>query len=202
MIHFSAKWADQCQQMNTMLEEMSHLEKYGDGDKYAWIEAEEVAEVSLSCDITAAPTILFYKNGKIIDKVEGAKIAEVQDKVQLHFVDKSSLKSSDLPKEEKLEDKLRRLINKAPCVLFMKGSPEQPRCGFSRTITNLLNEMNASYETFDILQDNTVREGLKKFSDWPTYPQLYIDGKLIGGLDIVQQMKESGELEEMLTKKV
>jgi len=71
-------------------------------------------------------------------------------------------------------------------MLFMKGSPTEPKCGFSKKITALLNTNNVEYQSFDILQDEEVRQTLKTFSNWPTYPQLYIKGELIGGIDIVQ----------------
>ena len=76
----------------------------------------------------------------------------------------------------------------------MKGSPANERCGFSRTIVALLREHAVTFDSFDILTDNDVRQGLKKFSDWPTYPQLYVDGELVGGLDIVQEMAADGDL--------
>ncbi|NXT16366.1 GLRX3 protein, partial [Prunella fulvescens] len=82
------------------------------------------------------------------------------------------------PKGQKLEDRLKSLINKAPVMLFMKGNKQ----------------VTVDYETFDILEDEEVRQGLKSFSNWPTYPQLYVKGELVGGLDIVKELKESGEL--------
>ncbi|NXN03810.1 GLRX3 protein, partial [Sylvia borin] len=82
------------------------------------------------------------------------------------------------PKAQKLEDRLKSLINKAPVMLFMKGNKQ----------------VTVDYETFDILEDEEVRQGLKSFSNWPTYPQLYVKGELVGGLDIVKELKESGEL--------
>ena len=86
------------------------------------------------------------------------------------------------------------LINRAPLMVFMKGSPNEPRCGFSRTLVGILNESGVKYETFDILSDEAVRQGLKKFSNWPTYPQVYVKGELIGGLDIIKELQESGDL--------
>lgn len=97
-----------------------------------------------------------------------------------------------------LEDRLKALINQNRVMLFMKGLPSGPRCGFSRQMVEMLEEEGISYGSFDILTDNTVREGLKTYSDWPTYPQLYVDGELIGGLDIVKEMKEDGSLKEAL----
>lgn len=96
-----------------------------------------------------------------------------------------------------LEDRLRTLIGSAPAMLFMKGSPDAPKCGFSRRIVELLREEQWDFGYFDILSDNEVRQGLKTFSDWPTYPQLYVKGELLGGLDLVQEMKESGDLKDV-----
>ncbi|XP_071089371.1 glutaredoxin-3-like [Haliotis cracherodii] len=93
---------------------------------------------------------------------------------------------------------LKQLVNKAPVMLFMKGQPDAPRCGFSKTTVAILGETGVKYDTFDILSDNEVRQGLKTFSNWPTYPQLYVKGELIGGLDIIKELKESGELESTL----
>lgn len=102
-------------------------------------------------------------------------------------------------KEELLNKRLKHLIQSSQVMLFMKGSPDAPRCGFSRQAVNLLNEADIAYGTFDILSDEDVRQGLKKYSDWPTYPQLYAHGELVGGLDIMKEMKEDGgDLAEQL----
>jgi len=80
----------------------------------------------------------------------------------------------------------------------MKGLPSAPKCGFSRKIVAILEESKVPFDAFNILEDDEVRQGLKKLMDWPTYPQLYIDGELVGGLDIVQEMKEGGDLADLL----
>ena len=90
------------------------------------------------------------------------------------------------------------LINQAPLMIFMKGSPQQPKCGFSRTLIGILNDTGIAYDTFDILSNEDVRQGLKKFSNWPTYPQIYVKGELVGGLDIIKELQESGDLESTL----
>uniref|UniRef100_A0A7S4B5H6 Glutaredoxin domain-containing protein n=2 Tax=Chrysotila carterae TaxID=13221 RepID=A0A7S4B5H6_CHRCT len=97
-----------------------------------------------------------------------------------------------------LNARLHALTHSAPVVLFMKGSRDAPRCGFSKTIVEILQGEKVSFETFDILTDEDVRQGLKTYSNWPTFPQLYADGKLIGGLDIVREMREEGELRDAL----
>merc|ERR1711862_349804 len=97
-----------------------------------------------------------------------------------------------------LNAKLKSLINFSPVMLFMKGSKVEPFCKFSKQAVALLNEIEAEYSTFDILQDEEVRSGLKEYSNWKTYPQLYIQGELIGGIDIMKEMKEDGSLKEAL----
>lgn len=87
--------------------------------------------------------------------------------------------------EEDINTRLEKLVKAAPVMLFMKGTPAAPQCGFSRQLVALLREKGVRYGFFNILADEEVRQGLKAFSDWPTYPQLYLDGNLVGGLDIV-----------------
>nr|1WIK_A Chain A, Thioredoxin-like protein 2 [Mus musculus] len=89
---------------------------------------------------------------------------------------------------------LKVLTNKASVMLFMKGNKQEAKCGFSKQILEILNSTGVEYETFDILEDEEVRQGLKTFSNWPTYPQLYVRGDLVGGLDIVKELKDNGEL--------
>jgi len=98
-----------------------------------------------------------------------------------------------------LNDKLQQLINRHRIMLFMKGIPSSPKCGFSRQIVEILDSYHVSYDAFNILEDEEVRQGLKEYSDWPTYPQLYVEGDLVGGLDIVKEMEEGGDLKDLLT---
>ncbi len=84
-------------------------------------------------------------------------------------------------------------------MVFMKGNPAEPRCGFSRQLMEILRPLGVKFETFDILGDEEVRQGLKTFSKWPTYPQVYVKGAFIGGLDIIKEMQEEGELKEALS---
>ncbi|KAJ2965462.1 hypothetical protein NUW54_g14111 [Trametes sanguinea] len=89
-------------------------------------------------------------------------------------------------------------MNQSKVVLFMKGSPDQPRCGFSRRIVDLLRSQGVEFSSFDILSDESVRQGLKVLNNWPTFPQLIINGEFVGGLDVVKEMVDNGELKEML----
>jgi Grx4 family monothiol glutaredoxin len=87
--------------------------------------------------------------------------------------------------EESLTAHLKYLVSSAPVMLFMKGTPKCPVCRFSRRIVRLLNDRGVEYDFFNVLTDESVRQGLKEFADWPTYPQLWVDGELVGGLDVV-----------------
>ncbi|XP_057764504.1 monothiol glutaredoxin-S17 [Salvia miltiorrhiza] len=98
-------------------------------------------------------------------------------------------------------DRLRGLINSSPVVLFMKGTPDEPKCGFSRKVVDILRQENVKFASFDILTDDDVRQGLKVYSNWSSYPQLYIKEELIGGSDIVLEMQKSGELKKVLAEK-
>ena len=103
--------------------------------------------------------------------------------------------------EASLKERLEKLIKQSKIVLFMKGDRFMPQCGFSAHAIEILEGLGADFSTFDILEDEEVRQGLKEYSEWPTYPQLYINGELIGGMDIMQEMYEEGELEPLLTGK-
>ncbi|XP_035218184.1 glutaredoxin-3-like isoform X2 [Stegodyphus dumicola] len=139
-------------------------------------------------------SVLLIKNQVPIDRLIGANAPMFSKKLKEHLK-----KCGNESPEEVLNARLQKLINKAPVMLFMKGSPSVPRCGFSKQVIALLDSHNAKYETFDILEDFDVREGLKKFSNWPTYPQLYINGELVGGLDILKELSLCGELDTLLS---
>jgi len=186
--------------VNDVLEEMSKLEQYKEV-KFAKIEAENVPEVSLKSGIAAVPTVLLLRNSNVISRVDGVNISALTEKIKHHLNNEDAPLLNMTKAKESLDDRLKKLVNQATCMLFMKGNPANPRCGFSRTIVSILDSYKTDYKSFDILQDNDVREGLKKFSNWPTYPQLYLKGDLIGGLDIVKEMNELGELESILPKK-
>ena len=86
-------------------------------------------------------------------------------------------------------------------VLFMKGTPDSPRCGFSSLAVQILDHVGAPFVGVDVLQDEALRDGIKTFSDWPTIPQLYVKGEFVGGSDIVREMFQAGELQALMTEK-
>ena len=108
------------------------------------------------------------------------------------------------PQSQKIEDAIQGFIAKAiaenPVVVFMKGVPDQPRCGFSATVVQILDHVGVDFVGVDVLQSEPLRQGIKAFSDWPTIPQLYVKGEFVGGCDIIREMFESGELKSLLSE--
>lgn len=100
-----------------------------------------------------------------------------------------------------LKQRIEQTVNKDRVMLFMKGSPSMPQCGFSAAVVGVLKEVGVPFGSHNILADPELREGLKEYSSWPTYPQLYVDGKLVGGCDIVREMHARGELAPLLAAK-
>lgn len=100
--------------------------------------------------------------------------------------------------EPEIRDQIKSIVDSGPVVLFMKGNAMQPQCGFSARVVDILNRLMPSYVTFDVLSDPEVREGIKEYSDWPTIPQLYVNGEFQGGCDIVTEMYDKGELHQAL----
>lgn len=97
-------------------------------------------------------------------------------------------------------ERIKSIISSDNVVLFMKGNTNFPQCGFSANTTAILKSLGKKFTTFDILSDMDIRQGLKEYSNWPTFPQLYIKGQLIGGNDIITEMYQEGELQEMLAE--
>ena len=95
--------------------------------------------------------------------------------------------------------RIKELINNHPVLLFMKGNPKFPQCGFSSLACQILDASGANFHTVDVLQDQEIREGIKIFSNWPTIPQLYIKGEFIGGSDIMREMYEAGDLAKVFS---
>ncbi|MGD9696094.1 MAG: Grx4 family monothiol glutaredoxin [Thermoleophilia bacterium] len=100
--------------------------------------------------------------------------------------------------EQEILDQIKSEVTDNRIFLYMKGTPELPRCGFSNQVVQILNHLGAEYGARDILADPRIRQVLSAWSDWPTIPQLFVDGKLVGGCDIVTELFQEGELQELL----
>ncbi|CAI6002078.1 unnamed protein product [Closterium sp. NIES-65] len=256
-VHFWAAWCEPCKHMDVVFGQLAAENPHA---KFLRVEAEEVPEVSEKYSVSAVPFFVFLKDGKVVDRLEGANPPELAHKVALHIAAPSSATNfsaggsaaaeviesvlhsartaaypaaappaaspaaavaqpeqpsrmiappagSDKPKlSPDLKARIEALLASHPVLLFMKGTPSAPRCGFSSKVVSVLEKDLGSaaagaYGSFDILQDEEVRQGLKVYSDWPTFPQLYCKGELVGGCDIVLQMHESGELKEVFAEK-
>ena len=103
--------------------------------------------------------------------------------------------------DEQAQQRIAAIVGGSDVVLFMKGTPIFPQCGFSSTAIQILERLGVEFESVDVLRDPEVRAGVKVFSDWPTVPQLYVKGEFVGGSDIMMEMFQSGELEELMTDK-
>jgi len=112
---------------------------------------------------------------------------------------------TDAPSQEPAADPVTAFIDKTvaehPVVLFMKGVPDQPQCGFSSLVVQILDHMGVDFVGVNVLQDDALRQGIKAYSDWPTIPQLYVKGEFVGGCDIVREMYSNGELKPFLVEK-
>jgi len=134
-----------------------------------------------------------------VDKIVGADPPKLRAKFNAHISSTTSAPTTQQPNTEAdLNKRLEALINQAPVMAFIKGTPDAPQCGFSAKFCKMMKEEGIEFSTFDILTDPQVRAGLKTYSNWPTFPQLYVKGKLVGGLDIVAEMVAEGELKELL----
>ncbi|GJP81367.1 hypothetical protein CLOP_g11529 [Closterium sp. NIES-67] len=257
-VHFWAAWCEPCKHMDVVFAQLAAENPHA---KFLRVEAEEVPDLSETYSVSAVPFFLFFKDGKVVDRLEGANPPELSHKVALHVAARSPAVTaggfaaaeviesvlhsartasystppaatpatasstdpntqpeqpsrmiappagSDKPKlSPDLKARIEALLASHPVLLFMKGSPSAPRCGFSSKVVSVLEKdlgsaASGAYGSFDILGDEEIRQGLKVYSDWPTFPQVYCKGELVGGCDIVLQMHESGELKELFVEK-
>jgi len=210
LINFWAPWAEPCKQMNDVVFELA---KKFPQVLVLQVEAEAQADIAESFEIEAVPAFITLRGHTLLSRISGADASALTEAVTTHArpppVVKALSKTDRAPASadtisekpetpEELDARLRGLMNKDQVVLFMKGDPDAPRCGFSRRMVGLLTDQGISFSHFDILSDEQVRSGLKVLNNWPTFPQLIIKGEFVGGLDIVQEMVENGELKEMV----
>ena len=205
VVLFWASWHEASIESGTMgqvLMALAASNASNDSVAFARVEAEAVQSLTELYGVTAVPTfVLLDAAGTVVARLEGDEdVPAVTQAVQnLMLQSSTGVTSSGATEttttttpEERLTQRLDALIRSSEVMIFMKGQPGAPRCGFSRQIVELLEEEKIPFGSFDILEDDTVRQGLKKHSNWPTYPQLYVNGELVGGLDILKEMKEDG----------
>jgi Grx4 family monothiol glutaredoxin len=204
VIFYFAFWHEACAPLIAVLDALTTT---APDISFFRADADQAAALTTAQQVTVVPTVLFLVNGVIVERLEGESLGDpsqltlgvqrLQSK-DISFVapEPSATPASKADPEKELTQRLDRLIRRESVMLFMKGTPSAPRCGFSRQAVEMLQEEQIPFGSFDILTDEVVRQGLKKHSNWATYPQLYVNGELCGGLDIMKEMKEDGPLKE------
>lgn len=215
VISFHAPWAAPCAQMADVLSTLASEYPITEPVSTSWvsIDAEELSEISETYNVTAVPFLVLVRDGQVLETVSGSSAVKVRNAIESHakqaaipgiaggeqtangtnnsgaaYIEAKDNETTPEDPEKKKEELFKRLgdlVKAAPVMLFMKGTPSEPKCGFSRQMVAILRENAVKYGFFNILADDEVRQGLKEFADWPTYPQLWVDGELVGGLDIV-----------------
>ncbi|KAI0861997.1 glutaredoxin [Xylaria cubensis] len=216
IISFHAPWAAPCAQMATVLKTLAA--EYPANGETSWvsINAEELSDISETYDVTAVPYLVLQRNDQVLEAVSGSSAVKVRTAIETHAKNNNingaasaattngaagqpaaappaevEAEPDPAKAKEELFKRLGELVKAAPVMLFIKGTPSAPQCGFSRQLVGLLRERSVKYGFFNILADDEVRQGLKEFADWPTYPQLWVDGELVGGLDIIKEELEN-----------
>ncbi|CEP63291.1 PICOT family protein LALA0_S07e06810g [Lachancea lanzarotensis] len=218
-LYFHTSWAEPCKTMSAVVTALSE-EPVNKEVLFLTINADDNAEIAELFDVTSVPYFVMIRNGTILHEISGAdpkEFVKVLSRFNGSLAPQASASSSSAGQgtkagalgsnngedeeeeeeeeeegesEEELIERLKKLTQAAPVMLFMKGTPSEPKCGFSRQMVGILREYQVRFGFFDILKDDSVRQGLKKFSDWPTFPQLYISGEFQGGLDIIKESLE------------
>lgn len=193
MLFFWASWHEPSKEGGQLQESFSLLgQKHSATTKFMMIEAESAPEISEHFSVEVVPTYVALSGQTEVGRIDHVNPPEL---VKLALKLGNAAVQAPIDPAVEIKKRLDGLVNRAPVMLFMKGSPDQPRCGFSRQIVELFKEHNIIYGHFDILQDQEVRAELKTYSNWPTYPQVYVGGDFQGGLDIIKEMKAAAEEE-------
>lgn len=160
------------------------------------INGKELLETAKEYGVRTAPIVLCVRGGQVIESIKGSDPAKVREALDRHgaVATPTAALAATAPsppppateeEREALTSRLTELVRAAPVMLFMKGTPKSPRCRFSRRLVGVLDERGIGYGSFDVMEDEDVRRGMKDFGDWPTFPQLWVDAELVGGLDVV-----------------
>lgn len=226
VVSFHAPWAAPCAQMKTVLETLAAEYPADEPATTKWvsINAEELSDISEAYDVTAVPFLVLIRGGKVLETVSGSSAVKVRSAIETHAKATGAAPSSapttngteqvaqkieepsgpvDPEKaKEELFKRLADLVKAAPVMLFMKGTPSGPQCGFSRQMVAILRENSVKYGFFNILADDEVRQGLKEYAEWPTFPQLWVSGELVGGLDIVRLPMRKTKIDILISLQV
>ncbi|KAJ5087537.1 thioredoxin [Penicillium angulare] len=199
VIYFYTPWTEYSTQMSTGMTTLSSRcqTTTPPTTSFVRINAKSLVDIAKEYNVSKAPYVVFLRDGQVIESIGGVDVSKVHVALERHVgvdniavplpVDPTpSLEESKEAKEAMIL-RLTELVRSAPVMSFMKGTPKSPLCRFSRRLVAILDEHNIEYESFNILADEDIRQGLKEFGDWPTFPQLWIKGQLVGGLEIVRE---------------
>lgn len=185
VLHFTATFSKHC---DTVSAALTALATQHAALRVYQVDAEKAPKCSERYGIEAVPTCVILSNSKVQETVAGLNMPRVA-KAVTQALSKTGQEET-VVNVKPLKERLQELTTMAPCVAFIKGSPEAPRCKFTRALMELFTKHNVQFSYFDILADPEVREGLKEFAGWPTYPQVWHKGELLGGLDIMKELEE------------
>ncbi len=185
VINFWAPFAEACIHMNDVFEALAAQPR--DGAVAFWeVNAEEVADASLHFCIEAVPTFVVLEGARELCRVSGAHPDQLVEAIAKAAAAAASKGGAAACSKE--TESLDQLVRRHPFMVFIKGTPEAPRCGFTRQLIDILRTHGIAFGSFDILSDEAVRSALKAHSQWPTYPQIYVNGQFVGGLDIFREV--------------
>ncbi|KAF9945766.1 Glutaredoxin 3 [Mortierella alpina] len=208
-LNFWAAWAPPCVQMNDVFEELAAKNS---NVQFLKIEAEKFPDISEDYEIAAVPSFVIVKEGNVVDRVEGANAPELSKVIAKYSKSPMATQSTTVAatghtapsvapptiSPEEMNARLKELTSSSSVMAFIKGTPTAPRCQFSRQLLEILTAQNIRFSSFNILADDEVRQAMKTFSDWPTFPQVYVKGEFVGGLDVVKELVASGEFQALV----
>ncbi|KAJ5887980.1 thioredoxin [Penicillium taxi] len=194
VLYFYTPWTAFCTQMSATMSTIALQYPASDPPTISFISinAKELLDIAKEHGVSKAPSVVCLRSDQVLELIRGSDPTKVCDALNRHagvnvttVLTIPALKSKE--SNDALNARLTKLVKAAPVMLFLKGTPDSPMCRFSRRLVRILREHGIDYNYFNVLGDENVREGLKEFGDWPTFPQLWVDGELVGGLDIVRE---------------
>lgn len=152
------------------------------------IDGKKLVDIAKRYEVCKAPCVVLLQDGQVLESIRGFDIDKIRVAVE-RYIGVPDIPAEALEqKRDAITARIAGLVQNPGVILFMKGTPDSPRCRFSRRLVGILREHNIEFDSFDVLNDEDVRQGLKEYGDWPTYPQLWVGGKLLGGLDVVSTL--------------
>lgn len=199
VVHFWADWCAPCGLVDDVLDQLRQA--WEPRVCFARVEAESVPDAAMQCDVQAVPLVVLYQDGKERQRVQGAdaraivQAVEALAQAEAPVDDVAHVSTSEADDEASIHALCERLCRSHAVMVFLKGTPDAPKCKFSRNVVDALHACGIAFGAYDVLCDDKVRQGLKTYANWPTYPQLYVHGELLGGADVVEQWHAQGTLQ-------